>query len=218
MCACPRWPFEHAETYSLVKPVQKDDHTFLQSPVPIFPTFSRLSTPQTTLCLHSLSHKYPQPLGFREGDLRCFFPAPQLATLGISYLFAANLGISVFCLAESLSKRTFFAWAAPLLHKGSFPMLQTLCQITAHRCLTWIPAHLLCCLTRLEIPTFTCLPVYCLALPITVWVPSRQRPELHHSPVTASTVPDTQQTWIRVLRKKQNKWASVIDFSEAMGH
>lgn len=160
----------------------------------------------------------PSHLVLGRGIWDFFFPSSSVGYFGNKLsLCCKPWHLSVLPCWESL-KTNLFAWAAPLLHKGSFLMLQTLCQITARRCLTWIPAHLLCCLTWLEIPTFTCLPVYCLALPITVWVPSRQRPELHHSPVTASTVPDTQQTWIRVLRKKQNKWASVIDFSEAMGH
>ena len=147
MWECPRWPFEHAETYSLVMPVQKDDHTFLQSPLhyaPPSPGSLHLRSP--CVFVHYPINS-PNPFVLERGIWDFFSPAPRLPTLGINYLFAANLGISVFCLAKSLSKRTFFAWAAPFLHNGSFLMLQTLRQIITRRCLTWIPAHLLCCLT-----------------------------------------------------------------------
>ena len=48
-----------------------DDCAFSQS------TFPVPATLQTTLLLYSLSHKYPEPLTFREADLRLVLPSPR---------------------------------------------------------------------------------------------------------------------------------------------
>ena len=66
-----------------------------------------LLRPQTTLLLSSLSHKYLEPLVFREVDLRLVFPSPLLAALWIKLLFAAGLGNSIFWLAVQWAKSTW---------------------------------------------------------------------------------------------------------------
>ena len=81
--------------------------------LPLFPiTFPHaphvLLTPQTTVLLYSLSHKYPEPLAFREVDLRLVLPSPPLATLWIKLLFAGNLSNAAFWLAVRQAKWTWF--------------------------------------------------------------------------------------------------------------
>lgn len=158
----------------------------------------------------------PQPLGFREGDLR-FFCSSSVGYFGNKLsLCCKPWHLSVLPCWESL-KTNLLAWAAPFLHKGSFLMLQTWrpnnsSQMsylnTSSSALLFNPLnshfHLLTCLLSGS-PLSQC-----------EFQAGRGR-NCITSPVNASTVPDTQQTWIRALRK-QNKWASVIDFSEAMGH
>ena len=64
--------FECAEDYSLATAVQNADYQ---------PAFPMLPTPQTALLPYPLSQKYPEPLAFREADLRLVFPSPHLAAL-----------------------------------------------------------------------------------------------------------------------------------------
>lgn len=56
--------------------------------------FSMLPLPQF------LYHKYPQPLAFRETDLR-LFPSPDLDASGINPFYAANLIVSAFGLRRT---------------------------------------------------------------------------------------------------------------------
>ena len=59
-----------------------------------------LPTPQPD----SLSSKYPEPLAFREADLRLILQFPCLAALGINPLFAVNLSVPAFWLAVHWEK------------------------------------------------------------------------------------------------------------------
>ena len=54
----------------------------------------------TSLCTSNhpilFTHKYPEPLAFREEDLRLVLLSPHLVALQINPFSAANLGISAF--------------------------------------------------------------------------------------------------------------------------
>ena len=97
MCQCLQLSYDCAE--GQLPPV---------SPITIPHAPHVLLRPQTTLLLHSLSHKHLDPLAFREVDLRLVFPSPLLTTLRIKLLFAAGFGSSASWLAVQRAKWTWF--------------------------------------------------------------------------------------------------------------